>query len=406
MVDRPPEKPAASRHRVALAHDWLVGVRGGEQVLERIAAIVKHGYTPGPLCVLVASHKADRLPLTASFETITSSLQRIPGAAGRLRRWLLPMYPRAVDKLSARLAAEHEDAPIRVLFSTSSGLIKGLDAPGKAWHVCYCHSPPRYLWHAEAEYRAGKGLGALLRRIGFSLYGERLRAWDLSRLSKVDAFIANSTHTASKIREIYNREARVIHPPVRTDLFTPDPSVSRDNFWLVVSAMEPYKRVDLAIEAAMTAAKRLIIVGDGSQMKQLRAHAKRYAKHLKKVGMGGGRDALVEFLGRVPDAQLIGLYRRARCLIFPQEEDFGIIAAEAQACGCPVVARRAGGAIDIVLEGRTGIFFNAPTPDAIIKAVERCPSDVDEQCRASAERFSEQRFDQEIKTVIEEAIRM
>lgn len=398
MPAAPGAKPAG-KPRIALAHDWLVAERGGEHVLSRIAKLCDERHAPGNVYTLFQKKKFV-LPAIAGRSVRVSPLNGWP-MSGALRRWLLPMYPWAIDKLAGRLAQDHAAEPVNLLISTSSGLIKGMDAPIGVRHLCYCHSPPRYLWHAEAEYTRGSAL----RSAGLGRFGERLRAWDRKSVANVDAFVANSRHTAQQIQSAYGRDARVIHPPVRTERFTLDPTVKREEFWLVVSALEPYKRVDIAIEAAMAAGRRLIIAGTGSQAKELKKHVKATARHFAKVGLGAGRDALVEFLGRVPDEQLVGLYRRARCLLFPQVEDFGIVAAEAQACGCPVIARRAGGALDIVLEGRTGMFFDDPTAEGLRKAAEKAPTGVEDQCRVSAERFAEARFDQQFGRIIEEVMR-
>lgn len=383
--------------RVALAHDWLVGRRGGEAVLERIARIVLQQYTHAGLYTLFKKGKGIGSAIDR-FDCHTSMLNGLPG-----RRWLLPLYPAAVDGLSAKLARQAAGSPIDLLVSTSSGLIKGMKAPEGARHLCYCHAPARYLWSVTDEYTRG-GLGGSLRKAGFGMFGERLRNWDRKTVANVDAFIANSRHTAKEIDRCFAREAVVIHPPVRTEMFTVDASVQREDFWLVAGAHEPYKRTDIAIEAAMRAGRRLMVAGGGSEIGALKKFTKKTARSLGKMGFGTGRQTLIEFLGRVDDSTLIGLYRRARCLIYPQIEDFGIVAVEAQACGCPVVARRAGGALDSVLEGRTGIFFNETDPEALRKAVERAPEGVDDQCRAHAEMFSEAAFDRRIARAMERMV--
>lgn len=389
--------------RVALAHDWLVGRRGGEFVLERIAKLVRERYTHAGLYTMFDAGKPI-LPNIDAIDRVTSFVNSIPGAKGPLRRWMLPLYPAAVDGLSKKLAREHAGVPINLLISTSSAMIKGLKAPGGVRHVCYCHAPARYLWSAarSAEYASGKGGSA--RGLGLRLFGESLRAWDRRTVSHVDLFLANSRHTAKEIERCFAREANVLYPPVRTDLFTPDANTKREEFWLIVTALEPYKRVDLAIDAAMRAGRRLMVVGDGSIRNALKKHARTTARTLGKAGFGKDRHKLIEFMGRVPDEQLRDLYRRAGLFLFPQVEDFGITAVEAQACGCPVLARREGGALDTVLEGRTGAFFQNPDEESIRAAAEKVPENVAEQCRANAERFSEAAFDRRMARVIESAI--
>ena len=306
---------------------------------------------------------------------------RVPGA-GRMRRWMLPLYPEAVRWLSRRLARLHDDRPIDLLVSSSSAAIKGLRAPPGVPHVCYCHAPARYVWSVEDEYAVGRSPGDALRTLGLRAIGPLYRAWDKRTAENVTRFIANSKHTAGEIERRYARRASVVHPPVRTGFFTPDPGVPREPFWLFAGALEPYKRADLAIETARWTGVRLVIAGGGSTARSLRATARRLP------------EGAVEFVGRVNDERLRDLYRRARLLLFPQVEDFGITAVEAQACGCPVVARRAGGALDTVVEGQTGAFFDRPEPAAIAEAAGRCPLGADAACRRNAERFSEAVFDE------------
>ncbi|MEM7756128.1 MAG: glycosyltransferase [Planctomycetota bacterium] len=388
------------RLRVALAHDWLVGMRGGEFVLDRIAQIVAKHHIPASLSVLF-SKKGVTSTALSRFDLRSSGLDNYPGG---LRRWLLPAYPGAVENLSDKLAREHAQQPIDLLISTSSGLIKGLAAPEGVPHLCYCHSPARYLWSRQDDYTDGGGIGASLRKAGFGMFTDKLRKWDRETVVNVSTLLANSRHTAREIERCWARGSTVVHPPVRTSYFTRDKATKREDFWLVVTALEPYKRTELAIDAAMIAGKRLLIVGTGSQAGRLKKYAKSAAKRLAKAGKPG-RAHLVEFLGRVGDENLRQLYRRARVLIFPQIEDFGIVAVEAQACGCPVVARREGGALDTVLEGRTGAFFDVAEPAAVAEAVKRVPKGIGRQCRQNAERFAETVFDRAIEHAIASTVR-
>jgi len=356
----------AGKHTIHLAHDWLVGLRGGEQVLDRLA----QRYGPTVLYTLVN----DRRPLTPAIDACrvrTSPLQRIPGAAGRWRRWCLPLMPRAVERIDVQ--------PCDLLLSTSSAVMKSIAPPDGTPHLCYCHSPARYIWGQAGDYAHGRA--GRLRGAGLRAVRRRFREWDRRTASRVTRFLANSRHTAKKIAQFYGREAHVVPPPVRTGFFTPDSAVEREAWFLVVSAMEPYKRVDLAIRAANDAGFRLKVVGGGTQEKALR-------------DMAG---TTVEMLGRVSDEDLRGLYRRARALLHPQREDFGIIAVEAQACGCPVVAYAAGGALETVGEG-CGVLFAEQTPTALADAVAaldalRCDAS---RIRANALRFSEAAFDEAI----------
>lgn len=362
--------------RIALAHDWLCGMRGGEMVLDRIAHTLSTRADLDALYLMVDDGRPHS-PAIDRLRHITSSIEHIPGAPGKLRRWLLPLYPAAVSSLSRKLARQHARRPIDLLISTSSAAIKGLKPPASIPHLCYCHTPARYLWSQTDEYARGRA--GRLRSMGLRLFGDRLRQWDARSSANVTRFLANSSHTAAEIRLRYHREATVLHPPVRTDFFTPDPKMPREPFWLVVGAMEPYKRADLAIQAANQAGHPLVIVGDGSQRPHLQSLA----------------GPTVRFTGRFSDAELRRLYRTASLLLFPQVEDFGITAAEALACGLPVVARRAGGALDMIDDRRTGAFFDQPSVESLLTAIRAAPAagDAAPDCRRAAERFSSGAFD-------------
>lgn len=391
MVDPAPNtSPAAGKNgpkpRIALAHDWLVNNRGGEAVLAAIATAALERGEAGRLYTLFDGF-GDYNNAIDLFPRRVSSLNRLPD---RARRWLLPAYPRGVEQLSRALARDNANDPIDLLISTSSGLIKGIRPPPGVPHLCYCHAPARYLWSMTDEYT--RGLAGRVRAIGFGLFGNSLRAWDKRTASTVDTFFANSTHVAIEIERCFARPATVIHPPVRTEYFTPDPTISREDFWFCFGAHEPYKRTDLAIDAAVRTNTKLIIAGSGSAISSLKQHA------------SSAPEGLIEFRGRVSDDELLSLYRRAACLIYPQIEDFGIVAVEAQACACPVVARRAGGALDSVIEGETGAFFEGDDPGAIIDAVGRLPSNSAAACRRNAERFSEDRFARAIASEIDKAM--
>lgn len=388
MVD-PPSRPAGPRSpRIVLAHDWLCGYRGGEGVLDRLAGLAEElGRAPALLVMF-----DDGRPLTPAIDRlprIRSTLSRLPLASGRLRRWLLPAYPWAVADLSRRLARLHASEPVDLLVSSSSAAVKGLRAPPGVPHLCYCHAPARYVWSRREEYARG----GVLRGAGLRVLGPRFRAWDRATAANVTQFIANSGHIAGQIEACYGRQATVVHPPVRTGFFTPDPGARREGFWLVVSALEPYKRVDVAVEAAARAGVPLVVVGDGSVGSALRARA------------GPG----VRWLGRVSDERLRELYRTARALLHPQVEDFGIAAVEAQACGLPVAARGQGGALDTVADGLTGALAPEDGPAALESAARRCPDparpEVARACRENAERFAAERFDERMRGLMLAALR-
>lgn len=398
MIETPPDphapRPAprtadaasGAPPRIALAHDWLAGYRGGEAVLERVALLL--GERVGALYTMFddgrpMSPAIDRLRARGAIRATGTGTR---AWALRSRRWLLPLYPRLVRSLSRRLAADHARQRFDLLLSTSSAAIKGLTPPPFVSHLCYCHGPARYIWSQRSQYTGG-ALGAV-RGAALRAYAPRFRAWDRATAATVTRFIANSSHTAREIARCFGREATVVHPPVRTDFFTPDLAIRREPFWLLVSALEPYKRTDLAIAGAAAAGAELVIAGAGSQRARL-----------ERLGAGRAR-----FLGRVSDEALRDLYRRARLLLFPQVEDFGIVAGEALACGTPVLARRAGGALDIVREGVTGAFFDEPTPAAIAGASHRVPEGCDASCRAAAQQFSEAAFDRAMLSIVRDTL--
>ena len=322
----------------------------------------------------------DRRPLTGTLDAIprqVAPLGRLPGALS-LRRWMLPLYPAAVGQLTERLAIMHRKRPIDLLISTSSAAIKGLRPPAGVPHVCYCHSPARYLWSQGNQY-AGR-----LQRAGLHALGPMLRAWDRATADHVTTFVANSAHVATLIEHAYDRQSVVIHPPARTTFFTPGDE-PRGSHWLAVGALEPYKRFDTAIEAARLAGTPLRIIGDGT----MRASLERTATHG------------VTFLGRLSDDELRHEMRTAGVLLFPQVEDFGITAVEAQACGLPIAAKHQGGALDVVQDGITGAMCDG-SPRALAQAAERASKCESSACVANAQRFSEHRFEAAIEAVLRE----
>ncbi|MBU1692581.1 MAG: glycosyltransferase [Verrucomicrobia bacterium] len=321
--------------RVVLSHDWLNGMRGGERVLEWLC----RGFPGAPLYTLL--YKPDAVSAAIRAHPVhTSWLQRVPGIL-RWYRYFLPLFPGAMERLRAPAAD--------LLISTSHCVAKGLIPPSGARHLCYCFTPMRYAWVFYEEYFGGSALKKRLLEPRLA----KLRDWDRRASDRVDHFVTLSRHVQDRIRRFYDREAAVVYPPVDTSFFTPA-DVEPGGFDLIVSALVPYKCLDLAVRAYTRLGHPLKIVGTGTEYTALRR-------------LAGPK---VEFLGWRTDEEIRELYRRCRCLVFPGEEDFGIVPVEAQACGRPVVALGRGGILESVQENVSGVFFREQTEAALLAAVE------------------------------------
>lgn len=346
---------------VALAHDWLNGMRGGERCLDLIC----REFPQAELYTLL--FRPELVSEAIRNRTVhESGLARWPLFREHYR-WFLPLFPRAME--SFRVAAGTD-----LVLSTSHCVAKGLVPPAGAKHLCYCFTPMRYAWSLQAEYFGNNRL----KRAALEVMLSRLRRWDREASGRVDRFVAISGHVQGRIREFYGRESAVVYPPVATEYFTPDGRGGDDGYDLVVSALVPYKRVDLAVQAYSQTGFPLKVAGAGTELEALRKLAA----------------PNVEFLGRVPDEGVRDLYRRCRFLVFPGEEDFGIVPLEAQACGKPVVAYGRGGLLETVVAGRTGVFFGEQTAEALAEAVSRAEElswDAG-AIRVHAEQFGEARF--------------
>jgi glycosyltransferase involved in cell wall biosynthesis len=359
--------------RIALAHHWLVGMRGGEKVLEQLCLL----FPSAPIYTLVSNR--DNLSEALRAHPIHESwIQRLPQGPRRYKS-LLPLFPMAIAHLRV-------DPDVDFLFSTDASVIKGLSFGADTPHVCYCHSPPRYLWEMQETYlRQTGGLGPLGRAL-FKAVTPRIRAFDRAGADRVTHFIANSRFVQQRIRDSYGRESAVIYPPVDVDAF--DTTRAPEDFYLLVTELVAYKRVDLAIDAFNRIGKRLVILGDGPEGAALRARA----------------GPNIEFLGRQPFATLKDRFERCRAFIYPQIEDFGITAVEAQAAGRPVIAFRRGGALETVIEGKTGLFFDEQTPESLGACVEAFEQRAfsSAACRTNAERFRPEAFRDAIRDFLTE----
>jgi glycosyltransferase involved in cell wall biosynthesis len=360
--------------RVALVHDWLTGMRGGEKVLDALCEM----FPAADLFTLVHVPGST----TATIEQrriVTSAIQRLPMSA-RYYRQYLPLFPIAVE----RFDLDGYD----LVLSVSHCAAKSVVVTGRARHLCYCLTPMRYAWDQFDAYfgpdRVGQTGSLVLRPVLAAM-----ARWDRATAGRVHRYLAISQHVARRIAVYYNRQSAIVHPPVDTAFYTPGPAPAGSRF-LIVSALVPYKRVDLAIAAAKQANVALTIVGDGPERERLAAMA------------GDG----IELLGRRSDEEIRTLYRTTIATILPGEEDFGIVPVEAQACGRPVVALGRGGVLDTVRDGETGVLVSEPTADALAAGLRRAAATSwdSARIRANAERFSRDVFRQRISTMIDETL--
>jgi len=359
--------------KVALLHDYLNQLGGGERVLEALIAL----FPKAPIYTLF--YDEARTQKRFSESTIrTSFLQHIPGVA-RYHHAAIPLMSRAAECLRVQ--------DVDVVFSDSSSYAKGISVDPNILHINYCYTPIRYAW--EEEYLNTHGLFKHL-RYGIKPILSRLREWDKHVSVLPHEMYAVSKHIAKKIKLHYDRDAEVLYPPARTDFFYP--SQTKEDFYLAVGRLLHYKRFDLIISAFNILGVSLKILGSGPEYKRLRAMAHKN----------------IEFLGRVPDETLRDYYSSARALIFPQQEDFGLVAVEALSCGTPVIAfRRGGGAEEIVEEGENGIFFEEQTVESLmasIHAFEKIHFN-GERCRTSALRFSSEQFKTRVNYIVDNAMK-
>jgi len=351
--------------KVALVHYWLVGMRGGEKVLEALCRMFPEAD--------IFTHVCDRESISGELKRhriSTTAVQRLPFAR-RLYRTYLPFMPMALEELDL--------SGYDLVISSEAGPAKGVLAPLGAPHLCYCHSPMRYVWDQYHVYRADAGKAA---QLAMPILAHRLRQWDVTSAARVDRFVANSNHVAARIQRYYRRDSDVVHPPVTVGQFAPVARAERGSFYLWAGELVSYKRPDIAIAAFNRLGLPLVVIGGPDKSRTTLA---RSAK------------SNVTFLGKASFEVLRDHLARCKALVFPGEEDFGIVPVEAMASGRPVIAYGRGGILDTVVNGETGLLFEDQSVDGLIDAVERFEAsglaDVDPgRLVAHAARFDEAAF--------------
>jgi glycosyltransferase involved in cell wall biosynthesis len=367
--------------RVAIVHYWFVKFRGGERVVEALAEM----FPQADLFTLVLDPEA-LPPSLRSRNFTTSFLQKMPGVKLHYKK-LLPLFPLALEQFNLN--------DYDLVISSESGAAKGVLTRPHTCHICYCHTPMRYIWDMYHQYRTGEGMGPVA-RLTFSLSAHYMRLWDYAAAARVDHFVANSRNVAARIGKHYRREATVIHPPVAVS--TGYISSQVEDYYLVVGQLVDYKRVDLAIEACNRLGRPLRIVGEGEKYEHLRSLA----------------GPTIKFLGHLPDQEVRENYAHCRALLFPGEEDFGIVPVEAQSFGRPVIAFGRGGALETVVGGfpmnpcdpevSTGVFFAEQSASSLIESIRSFEENESRFSpafiRGQAERFDVPRFKSELAAFI------
>lgn len=356
--------------KIALAHDHLFQIGGAEKVLVALAGL----YSDAPIYTLINDRK-----ITANIldqkRIITSYLQKIPGI-NKFFKYFLVLMPQAWEKTDL--------CKYDIVISSSSGFVKGVKTSHNGQHICYCHTPTRYLWDDKEEYIGNLPEGKLI-KIFLPKILDKMQTWDYNKSQNVNYFIANSDFIAKKIKKHYQKDSVVIHPPIKfSDFYIAD---EIEDYYLIVSRLRPYKKVDVAVKAFNNLKLPLKIIGNGSELRKL-----------KKMAHSN-----IEFLGEVSDQERNDYLSRCKAFIYPQIEDFGISALEAMASGRPVIAYGAGGALETVVDGKTGVFFEEQTWESLAHKILRFDdSRFDPQLiREHAKQFDEDIFKKKIINFIQ-----
>jgi len=359
--------------KVALIHEWLVTLAGAESVLKSI-----YSSFPGHIYTLFHDERGVEKSVWNRGDIHPSFLQKIPFAR-RHHRAFLPLFPLAVEQFDLR--------DYNLIISSSYAVGKGVLTSSDQLHICYCHSPMRYIWDLTFEYLETSGLTHGIKSFLARLVFHYMRLWDTVSASRVNEFVANSHYIANRIKKCYNRTASVIYPPVDVDLFSI--CDKREKYFVTISRLVPYKRLDVMIRAFNRLKLPLLIIGDGPCKNELKRIARKN----------------ITFCGHLPFDRLRDTLQQARAFVFCAEEDFGIVNVEAQACGVPVIAFGRGGALETVVAQKTGVFFYRQDPRDLIDAVTRflaLEERFDPQTiRANAEQFPRSRFEREFSLFVQ-----
>jgi glycosyltransferase involved in cell wall biosynthesis len=362
--------------KIAIVHDYLNQAGGAERVVGTL-----HTMFPNAPIFTTILDRASLWDVLRDADIRTSWMQKLPLLKRHFKAYLL-FYPGAIERFDLR---EYD-----LVISSSSAFGKAAITRRDAVHVCYCHTPMRFVWDYE-RYMEREQYGSSVRAVLVPVL-KRFRSWDVKTSVRPTQYVANSTVVADRIRRFYGRESIIVPPPVAVQRFTP--VENPEDFYLIVSRLNPYKRVDLVVKAFNDLGRPLVIIGDGPDRATLEGLAK----------------PNIKFLGRLPDPEVAQYYARCRALLFPGDEDFGIVPLEANAAGRPVLAYKAGGALDTVVDGKTGIFFSELTPESLTEAVLRSESTAwdSSAIRRHAEDFAEphfrERFMRVVETVVQERL--
>ena len=358
------------RYKTAIIHDWVCNYGGADRVLEELLKIM-----PDSPVYIGCYMNSQLSPMLLEADLRPSSLQKKQNQKKDNHQKLLPFMPTAFEEFDLN---EYD-----IVVSDSSCCAKGVITNPDTLHICYCHTPMRYAYEFYYEYT--QNMNPIKKKI-VKYFMNYLRLWDVLSSNRVDYFVANSKNVANRIRKHYDRESEVIYPPVDVSYFQPQDV--EGEFYLCVSRIIKHKRIDLLVEAFNNLNRELYIIGEGEEQKKLQQKSHKN----------------IHFLGRQPDQIVREYYSRCKAFIFPTDEDFGMTPVEAQACGSPVIAFSKGGALETVIEGVTGIFFDSQTPDSLFEAVFRLDNvKIDkESCRKNAERFSAELYGIKMRDFIEQ----